>query len=464
MNLRYNIIFIPLLIICIAAVWYLSTREEEVAAARRLADRALVDIELFDILEVTREDETIRMEKTGSSGEGIGAPEDWQMVQPYNVGVDASVFTNLMEGIFVAESERDIFDVTPEQQADYGLIEPGTRVRLASSTGKVLMDLGIGRLNPSGTSRYAAFTDNLSTCFLVPIYYIRTFEIDAEELRDVRAVPVDPEEFDAIQLSSSIEDIFFVKQSPGFWHVMEPSAFAASPARISQLFRDIQELKATEFLPVDADDPALNEELVEVHLSLNDGTMHEFILHGETESYDFYATSSWQPTPFIVEPWAYDRLALDSNIFFHVLLIDFAVEEIERVLVRRPGSSNLEILRTGNDLDDWIILRPENHPGASRGDLIAFMTALLNLQPMERIPDPRPAEEYGLDPSFFIKIEAYRENDLGKAEVYIGARDSSGDFYATQDPPDNRTSFFFINDQLVDEFLSATVKLSTIYD
>ncbi len=452
MKIRYNAIFIPILAICAFAVWFLGFREEKQAAARRLADRALVDVEELDVIEITRAGETIRLEKDLDAGGDV--QENWVMVQPYEIGCDPEAVGEIVSAIFDAESERDFTGVTPEHEAEFGLDNPEITVRLASTSGKVLMDLAFGYENPTKTSRYAAIREDRTQAFLVPVYYITPFEVEPNELRDARALVFDRSSLVSIQLSSAEGDIRLEKTDQA-WSVTRPNNFPASPHRLDVLLHDLEVLRAVEFLPEDADDPELRKNDVEVLLAFDSNTSQELILHGEDYSRGIFATSSWQPSPFIVEASIHDRLALRPNVFYHVLLIDFPEEQIERVHVRQPGSENLEIRRTGAGGEDWQILRPEGRMFTEPGDFEQFIDALLALQPEDTVPIPETPQDYGLEPVYFMKIEVYRERNMGQSIIYIGSRDEAGNYYATQDG----NSYFTIEGNMVSAFVDATGKL-----
>lgn len=448
MKIRYNSIFIPLLIICAIAVWYLGFREEKEVAASRLADRALVEPEQFDIIELISPDQTIRLEKVNSSD------ESWMMRQPFEAGCDPTAVNQLISAIFEASSQRDFTDVTEEQLAEYGLVDPKLRLRLASTDGIVLMDVAFGHENPSGAAHYARFTDKQASAFLVPIYHVAPFHATPNELRDSRAIAFKPEEVEAIQLSSSVADIHLRKEAEN-WMVTRPSSFPANPARVAILMQNLEELKAVEFLEEDASASELRRKMIEVNITTAEGTEKTLTLRGEDISRGILATSSTQPSPFVVEAYIHDRLALDPNVFFYTRLIDFAAEQIARVHVRQPGAENLEIERTGEGTEDWRILRPEDRAFTDPGDFENFSEALMNLQPEESAPIPASPEDYGLEPVYFMKIEVYRERNMGEATIYLGSKNDQGNYYATQDG----NSYFTIAGGLVDDFISATIKL-----
>jgi hypothetical protein len=351
-------------------------------------------------------------------------------------------------------SERDFNDVTPEQMEEYGLTDPELRVRLASTEGVVLMDVEFGRENTSGAARYARFADKSSSAFLVPVYDITPLEVTPDELRDVTAITFEPRELEAIRLSSSVADIQLDKQE-GNWFVTSPTSFPANPARVAILLQNLQELDAVEFLDRDATDPELDRKSIEVDLSMTDGTTKNLILHGEDIDRGIFATSSSQPSPFIVEAYIHDRLALDPDVFFYTLLIDFPAEQIARVLIRQPGAENLELERIGEGPEDWRILRPEGRTASEPGDFEHFITALTNLQPEDTVPIPASPEDYGLEPVFFMKIEVYRQNSSDVATIYLGSKDENGNYYATQDG----SNYFTIADALVDDLVARTIKL-----
>jgi len=457
MRIRYNLLFIPLLIIVAVLFWYVGFREEKELSARKLADRALVDIESMDIIEITRPDSIIRLEKSGGSTEGAGSPNDWMMVQPFTAGCDPVALANLIEGIFEAQSERDLEGTAEVQISEYGLDEPEVRLKLASSSGMVLMDLLIGGKNPSGSSRYATFAGNTSDIFLVPLYNVEPLEVTADSIRDARALGFNPDEIVSIQLSSSESEFDLIKHETS-WQLSGEETFQASPARVDQLFHDLAELTAIEFLPSDGTAPELDTVSVRVVLSPESGESYNLMLHGEDFSRGIFASSSWQPTPFIVEAYIYDRLALDPDLFFHITLIEMSAAQMARVHVRQPGSENLEIERTGDGPEDWRILRPEGRAYTDPGDFENFITALLSLQPAESIPIPDRPEDYGLEPVYYLKIEIQNEGAARQEVIYLGSRDENGNYYATQDG----YSYFTMTCELVDALEFAANKLKGV--
>jgi hypothetical protein len=450
MKIRYNLIFIPILIIVAFAVWYLGLREEKQQAAKRIADRALVDMAAIDIIEIDRPDQSIRLEKT--TGPDSPGPS-WRMVQPFEVACNSEKLTELTDTIQQAEVERDISAPTEEQLSEYGLREPPIRIKLMSSDGNIMMDLLIGLANPSGSSRYAKFQSS-DSCFLLPVYDVRPLEVSADDLRDNKAVDFDQNDLTAMQLSSVQADIHFEKDGDE-WVITSPQSFTASPARIDILFENVRELVAEEFLPADVTDPELSTTTVTLRLTFADGSGEDLKLHGEDLSRGIFATSSYQPTPFIVQSYIYDRLALKPDVFFQMDIIDFPKAMVGRIHVRQPEAENLEIERMGEGDEGWRILRPPDRAYTDPGDFTKFLDALYALQPEVRVPPPSRPGDYGTDPVYYLLIEIHNLDDTGSSEIVIGSRDPDGNYYATVDD----RSFFTINSDLMTKFIEATDKL-----
>jgi hypothetical protein len=453
MKLRYNLIFIPLLIICGFVVWYLGFREKHQVAAKRLSERVLFDPEKLDTIEIIQGDETIRMEKPGGTT-GDEPAGEWVMVNPIEAGCNPDKISELIQNIIVIESERDLNGVTESQLAEYGLDNPELRLKLIASSGDVMMDLSIGLENTSGTSRYGMFTDNPNSAFLLPVYQVNPLEISPADIRDMRALVFDKDNIDSVQISSSTAEIGLDKEENG-WMVNIPERFPASPARLDLFFDHIQRLEAVEFLPENAGNPELAEKSVEVELASPDNDIYTLTLYGEDISRGIFATSSWQPSPFIVEAYIFDRLALDPSVFINTNLIGFPATQIAKVLVREPGSDNLEIERTGSGPEDWRIINPAGRNFTEEGGFQAFINSLLALQPEYIVPPPAQSGEYGMDPVYYMKIEVTREQDMGTTYIKLGALDENGNYYATQD----NSSYFTISSGLVDAFVAAEMKL-----
>lgn len=455
MRIKYNFIFLPLLIIAAAAVYFMILQDKEDKSASRIADRALLDIGEVNVIEIEREESLIRIERVNPGGDGPGSASDWKITSPYAAGCNPETLAAVIDSITESEVERDIPDITPGQQAEYGLDNPEINVRVISS-GVIVMNLKIGMENASGTSRYASFADDPANCFLIPKYFFGGFEYTADEIRDIRALPFTEEEIESIQISSAVADIRIERYDEN-WMVTEPRLFSASPARLDIFFHNVLELYAVEFLPGDAPDPELLENSASVTFGMRNGAPLELNLHGEDYSRGIFATSTYQPTPFIVEAYIYDRIALDPNVFFQILLIDIPTSQIKRVLVRQPSAENLEIERTGPDITEWRVLRPSGRTVADQRDFETFINMLLMLTPDKNIDPPQNPGDYGFDPVYFMKLEIYPEDSgaLKESVIYVGNLDANGDYYATQD----KVTYFTIERNLMDGFIQILDKL-----
>ncbi|HEX9746282.1 MAG TPA: DUF4340 domain-containing protein [bacterium] len=438
MKMSYNLFFIPLLLIAAAAVWFVTQKEQADQAAKRIADRALVNFETLDVIEITHGDQNIRLERQNKSG---NASSNWKITHPYRAGCNPQAVNDLIDGLMTTEIDRDIEGITDEQKVEYGLTDPVIRIVLTAS-GSQMMDLSIGEENASGSSMYGSFADDPLNCFLLPIYSMKNFELTADQLRDPHAIVFNKENLVSIQLSSVNTEVE-IDRINNNWIVHGESDFSASPARLDILFHDLTELAAAEFLPEGETDPELNQVSTGVHLENADGSSINLFLHGEDYSRGIFATSDYQPTPFIVEAYIYDRLALNPEVFFHILLIDVSTDQIERVLIRQPSVENLEIKRTGSRDGDWEVLRPAGIKTVNAALYTDIINTLIQLEPEENIPAPDRPDDYGLAPSYFMKIEVYPKDDSGleSVQIYVGNKMPSGGYIATADS----MTYFTIN-------------------
>lgn len=448
MRLRYNLIFIPILVIIALLVWFLGLKEKHKQAARLVADRAIINFSDVNAIEISKAESTIRLERKVTEGENLGEPSDWQMTQPVKIGCNPDTFRKIADALYKMEIERDISNISRDQYKEYGFDNPEFEMRLISKNNMVLMNLKVGARNPQETAYYAMFAGNTSNCFLIPLYFIRDLNIKPDDLRDPSAVDIDPSSLASIQISSPVEN-FTLENKDDTWYVTSPKYFAASPGRLEILFQNISELKSIEFLPSDATNPELGTLNVEVSWKSTDGSKGWLKLHGEDYSKGIYASSSYQPTPFLVEAYIYDRLAISSKVFFRVLLIDVPQKELKKVIVRQPDAENLEIERTGSRITDWRVNKPSNTEPASSADFEKFILALNALEPKESIEPPEKAEDYGIEPVYKLKIEVMGKGKNPEAVIYIGKNDSKGDYYASQD----KKSYFTIDKTLVNTFI-----------
>jgi len=457
MKIKYNYFFIPFLIILIAGYYFLSSQEEQQEASKRLSDRSLINFETIGIIEIISPDMEIRLEKVGDTGEGdVGSADDWRMATPFRTGCNPESLAALIDALRLAESERDIPYVTPEQIVEYGLDNPGLRVKVSSAeSGDVMMNLALGKENSAGTSRYATF-ENTDTVFMVPIYHVEAFGITPEDIRDRRAMRFDRDDIVAIQLSSAQEEIFF-DVIDSAWKVTSPRLFSANPSRMDIFFHDLEELQADEFLPDGTSDPHFDTTNIEVLLTTSTGEQHDLNIYGEDIQRGYFAQSSWQPSPFIVEAYIYSRLAVNSDKFFYTVLIDIAPAAMTNIHLRQPGAENVEIERNGTRENDWTVLKPNRAVVSEENAFSTFIVTLLAMKPDSSVPQSVSPGDMGLTPSFFLKIEVASENgDTGTLK--LGSRDDYGSYYATIDD----ISFITIPAQQVDAFLDAADNLRII--
>jgi len=450
MKIKYNFIFIPLLLIVVAVFFYFAKKEENQEASKRLADRAMLNFDTLDILEITGQDENIRLEKIGGSGEsGVGTPEDWRMVKPYGAGCDPETLAAFINSLKTAESERDIPDVTADQLAEYGLDNPELRIVASSgASSNVMMNLLIGNTTTAGASRYTAF-ENSDVVYLVPIYQLEGFEITTDKIRDKRAMRFKRADVISFQLSSAEGEITIEMAGPR-WKVTAPQTFTANPSRVDVVFHDLEELAAKEFIGADFSDPRLEMRNVDVTLNLSGGKTDELHILGEDITKGYYAESSWQPSPFIVEAYIYERLAVPWDVFFYTVLFDLAPETIRKIVVRQPGGENIEIERTGLGQGDWKVVKPEGAIIEDSGVFAGFIDAMLAMEPDNTVTEDITSEDMGLSPSYYLKIEVVSET----GEQYVlklGKRDINGSYFATQDD----SSFMTIPSQDVEAFLQS---------
>jgi len=454
MKIKYNFIFIPLLLIVVAVFFYFTKKEENQEASKRLADRALVNFDTLDILEITGPDVNIRLEKIGGSGEsGVGTAEDWRMVKPYGAGCDPETLAAFMNALKTAESERDIPNVTADQLAEYGLDNPELRIVASSgASSNVMMDLLIGNETTAGTSRYAAF-EKSDLVYLVPIYQLEGFEVTTDKIRDKRAMRFKRDDVISFQLSSAEGEIAIEKVGSQ-WKLTAPQNFTANPSRVDVVFHDLEELAAKEFVGADFSDPRLDMRNVDVTLNLSGGKTNELHILGEDITKGYYAESSWQPSPFIVEAYIYERLAVPWDVFFYTVLFDLPPETIRKIVVRQPGGENIEIERTGTGQGDWKVVKPEDAVIEDSGVFGGLIDAMLAMEPDNTVTEDISSEGMGLSPSYFLKIEVVSETGEQYA-LKLGKRDINGSYFATQDG----SSFMTIPSQDVEAFLQSADKI-----
>jgi len=455
MKIRYNYIFIPILVIIVALFVWLNMKNRESEDARLLVDRALLEFDQVSAIEIVSAETTIKLERQVISSEGLGSSLDWLITEPFHTGVSADSFDAFVQALTEAKSARDIVGLSPEQQSEYGLDEPAWRVTMMSESGTALFDLVVGIKTPDETSWYTAFGDRLTECYLIPIYSIEPMMIEPGEIRDTHAMVFNRDDMQFIQLSSVTAEIHLEREESGDWIMTYPESFGASPNRMDKLFHDIEELASVSFIEPGGEFAELSQLNVEVMMTAGDGSRYELSIRGENTDRDavrggFFATSSYQPTPFTVEDYIYDDLAIAPENFFKALLIDFPTDQIQTIVVRQPGT-NLEIERTGEGMQAWSIVKPDGRVANSPADFENFLSAMFSIRPEAIIPPPEHPGDYGIDPAYWVKIEVAREPGQEGAEIYFGNQNDDGYYYATQD----RISYFLVSERIVQQFMTS---------
>jgi hypothetical protein len=232
---------VPLVLALLAAglggwIWLVERRSESTDEAARDARRVTRGLARDQVtrIELDRGGESIVLERAAAGA------DEWRLRKPVDFPADRAAVDELLSGLEFLERTRVLEGARP---ADYGLDHP--RVVVRTRGGPKSFELAVGTAeDAAGRSVYVERRGDRQI-FAVDKRFREQVDKSADELRDRRVVPLDR----ATLARLSVGAVELRRDGAG-WRLGD--GVRADPARVGDLEKALEELRATRFLPTPA--------------------------------------------------------------------------------------------------------------------------------------------------------------------------------------------------------------------
>ncbi len=194
-----------------------------------------------------------RIELESSKGERLvleakreepGAPPTWSMLEPIRSEADQDAVSALVSELDWAEPSRRLRAPSKEDLKRFGLLSP--RIRLRLKVGSESLALRIGGEDPTGAGAYAQ-VEGTNEVLIVRRQLVETLSRPPSHYRIKDVFPHLPVEEVARLLVAGEQGHFRLERKGRRWWLREPAKALAASARVSEMLRALQELRAQRF-------------------------------------------------------------------------------------------------------------------------------------------------------------------------------------------------------------------------
>lgn len=211
--------------------------------------RKLADFEAERVEEIRLADPAskIRLERRG---------DRWFLKSPLRARASAPRVRAILSALGRAQIERFVSDDDSRLQ-DFGLKEPRVSVHLEVRDGDDA-EVQIGAADPERQDAVFARRPESSSIVSVSTNLLANLDTTAEELRDRRLIPVEPEAVERVVLTRGELRMEAIREG-GAWKVVQPGELEMSPANddaIARFVRRCCELQVANFVADAVTDPA----------------------------------------------------------------------------------------------------------------------------------------------------------------------------------------------------------------
>lgn len=368
----------------------------------------------------------------------------WEIVSPEGIAADSMLIQSFLDEL--PKLERIPLDgQTPASLAEYGLDQPQKVFHFKLKQGQPVT-LSIGGENPSGYAKYGML-DSAPGIFLLDSPETRALEKTLFDLRDKRALPVDFDkaerlELDLNQVSSPAEPglpaqsrkIEMTKLPNGNWELTQPKVRTDHgntnyfvTVLTGALMKSVEAEKAGSLAQYGLDRPQIR-----LDVTTHAGT-HSLLVGklkgGVGAGAVYYAKNSVWPHVFTINQSTYDQLTQDLDSYRDRYLFGFQASEVRRLEIQGPEGE----MRFEKRGQEWVKM---GEPGA-KGNVStvdAFLIDVHAVRVQQYITDqPGRFAEYGLDkPWMKVKVTFGEDN---QEETVLFARKDKRFYAARQGEP-----------------------------
>jgi len=329
---------------------------------------------------------------TPRDGEAFTCARDgknWTITEPHPLPADQSAVNDYV-GSLVGSAVNSVVDPHPSNLKDFGLDPPATTLKISTSGTPAQLTLLVGDSTPTGDAVYAQVAGN-PRLITLPGYGKSTLEKTLFDLRDRRALTLEQDQIQRLEVTSGGKSFTVTKNPDGVWDLDLPPPVRADTFSVQNLMSAFQGLPMVSILQEDkkgADKYGFGHPTLTVKASTATGS--QSIVVGKKDGSNYDAMNSALAPVFTIGSDFVARFQIDpatlrdksyfSFSAFDAKNVDIATAKEHRVFEQQnfkwkqtePSAKDETTEKMEDLLNALTDLRAASFPKASPGNLAAF--------------------------------------------------------------------------------------------
>lgn len=388
---------------------------------------ASFDRDQVESLELTHDGRAVKLEKKAGK---------WRVVRPVETGADEGAVDAILSAVEFLSKTRTIDAAdAKKKRADLGLDHP--RVRGTFRIRGQARSFSVGGADPTGEGVYLSVRGD-EHVYVVPKDFHDSVAKGLGELRDKRIVEVRVSKAKAVVIRGGAAEAR-LRKSEGAWHLEAPVRGRASKAKVEEIVRGMEALRAERFVADGAGDlgpyglaPAWRTVKVDVEggspVTLLVGTVCDAEVEGESEDAGRrHVMREGTRTVACARSDLWRTLEADPRTLRDRRLLTTRDEDVTKIELAQKGRK----VRIERDGDDFRIVEPGKAP-ADRDAVVRLLSELRSLEATELVPAEGLGEK-GLEPP---AVTLTIEREGGREILQVGARDGDAAWVRRGEEPE----------------------------
>jgi hypothetical protein len=343
--------------------------------------------------------------------------ETWTILEPRKLRADPNTFSSFLSSLTTA-SVDEVVDPHPANLKDFGLDPPAFRLEVSTDAKPEKLTLLLGDETPTGGGIYAQVAGNPRVVTLAS-YLKSSLEKKLDDLRDKRAVTLDADQLQRIEVQSKGKSYTLVKNPEGVWDLVLPPPVRADRFSVDGL---VSQLRNLSMQTIVAEDKKKTESYgfaaPELRVQLSGPGGNQTLVLGKKEKKDgnrYFAMNSALAPVFSLGSDFLAQFQKDPADLRAKDLFSFSTFEVKRVEVETPKGPR--VLEQQKD-NQWkqTVPGPKTLPSA-KVDMV--LNRLRDLR-AESFPKLGDLAQFGLTkPAYRFKVQF---GDKNRTETVEAAR------------------------------------------
>jgi Domain of unknown function (DUF4340) len=178
----------------------------------------------------------------------------WEISEPRALPADQNAISTYVDDL-VGASVNSVADEHPANLKDFGLDPPATTVNVSTNGKPANFTLLVGDSTPTGDAIYAQVAGN-PRVITMSGYGKSPLDKSLFDLRDKRAMTLDNDQIDRLEVTTKGKTYLLTKNPDGVWDLVLPPAVRADTFGVQNLLSEFQALPMVAILQEDKKNPA----------------------------------------------------------------------------------------------------------------------------------------------------------------------------------------------------------------